>query len=90
MVEPRVGLTTRPAQGPALHRLGLGEVVGAFKSISAIVVNRVLARKGKSLWQEDYFEHIIRGVEDLEKIREYIIHNPARWHEDPENPDLYG
>jgi len=66
----------------------LGEVVGAFKSISAIVANRVLARKGKSLWQEDYFEHIIRGVEELEKIREYIIHNLARWHEDPENPDL--
>jgi len=62
--------------------------MGAFKSLSAMAVNRALGRQGKCLWQEDYFEHIIRDLGELEKIREYIIHNPARWCEDPENPDL--
>jgi len=37
--------------------------------------------------QENFFEHIIRSVDELEKIRDYIRQNPARWREDPENPD---
>jgi hypothetical protein len=36
---------------------------------------------------EDYYEHVVRDVEELEKIRDYIFTNPARWLEDPENPD---
>jgi putative transposase len=64
----------------------LGDVVGAFKSISAIGVNRILTRLG-SLWQEDYYEHVIRDVQELEQIRDYISTNPAQWLEDPENPD---
>jgi REP element-mobilizing transposase RayT len=47
-----------------------------------------LARTGRPLWQEDYYEHIIRNVDELDKTRDYIIHNPARWFEDPENPDV--
>jgi REP element-mobilizing transposase RayT len=68
--------------------VGLGAVVGAFKSLSAIAVNQALARTERSLWQEDYYEHIIRNVDELEKTRDYIIHNPVRWLEDPENPDV--
>jgi putative transposase len=65
----------------------MGEVVGSFKSISTIAVNRLEARTGRRLLQENFFEHIIRSVDELEKIRDYIRQNPARWHEDPENPD---
>jgi putative transposase len=50
-------------------------------------VNRLEARPGSRLLQENFFEHIIRSVDELEKIRDYIRQNPARWHEDPENPD---
>jgi REP element-mobilizing transposase RayT len=73
--------------GPTGRRVALWNVVGAFKSLTALAVNAASARAGKHLWQEDYYEHIIRNLEDLEIIRDYIIHNPARWHEDPENPD---
>lgn len=66
---------------------GLGNVVGALKSISAIDINRFLSRVGQHVWQEDYFEHIIRDLGELETIRDYIIHNPQRWATDPENPD---
>jgi hypothetical protein len=31
-------------------------------------------------------EHIIREDEELNRIREYIVNNPARWAEDEENP----
>ncbi len=37
------------------------------------------------LWQRNYYEHIIRNDEALNKIREYIIQNPARWEYDFEN-----
>jgi putative transposase len=65
----------------------MGEVVGAFKSISTIAVNRLEARPGRRLLQENFFEHIIRSVDELGKIRDYIRENPARWYQDPENPD---
>jgi len=38
------------------------------------------------VWQRNYYEHIIRDGEDLNRIREYIINNPARWAEDENNP----
>ena len=38
------------------------------------------------LWQRNYHEHIIRDEADLARIRRYITDNPARWTEDPDNP----
>jgi len=67
-------------------RPSLSDIVRVLKSISTIAVNRLLSRTGHRLLQEDYFEHVIRNVDSLEKIRDYIRTNPARWLEDPENP----
>ena len=39
------------------------------------------------LWQRNYYEHVIRKDESLNRIREYIVTNPARGQQDPENPD---
>jgi putative transposase len=39
------------------------------------------------LWQRNYFEHIIRSEKSLNAVREYIEANPARWSNDPENPE---
>ena len=39
-----------------------------------------------ALWQSRFYDHIIRGPEDLEHIREYIRTNPEHWEED----ELYG
>ena len=33
-------------------------------------------------WQKSYYEHIIRNEEDLQKIRDYIHDNPAKWQDD--------
>ena len=33
------------------------------------------------LWQRNYYEHVIRNDDELNKIREYIIQNPDRWDE---------
>lgn len=31
------------------------------------------------IWQRNYYEHIIRNEEELNKIRDYIINNPLKW-----------
>ncbi len=38
------------------------------------------------IWQRNYYEHIIRDQDELEKIREYIRTNPLRWACDRHNP----
>jgi putative transposase len=63
----------------------LGDVVRAFKSLSAIRVNRLLTRSGP-LWQRNYYEHIIRDEDELNRIRDYITNNPMQWELDRENP----
>jgi REP element-mobilizing transposase RayT len=35
-----------------------------------------------SIWQSNYFEHIIRNDTSLKKIREYIRSNPSKWKSD--------
>jgi putative transposase len=76
---------TRPA--PTV----LGDIVGAFKSITTDTYITGVKRSGwpsfpGKLWQRNFYEHIIRNDEDLQTIREYISNNPARWEEDTENP----
>ena len=69
----------------------LGTIVGAFKSITARAYRRGAARGlwpnlTAGLWQRGFHDHIIRDVDDEERIAEYIANNPITWHEDPENP----
>jgi REP element-mobilizing transposase RayT len=49
--------------------LHLGEIVRRFKA-------KVSHRLGKSVWQWNYYEHVIRNDQALNKIREYIVNNP--------------
>ena len=37
---------------------------------------------GGNIWQRGFYDHIIRGREDYEKIVKYIYENPIRWHYD--------
>lgn len=75
-------LQARPGPAPTL-----GKVIRAFKSISAIAVNRFLDRHERSVWQRNYYERIIRLDRELESVREYIRNNPLGWDVDPENPN---
>jgi len=63
----------------------LGQVVRAFKSVSAIAANRRLDRSG-TFWQRNYYEHIIRDEDELNVVRQYIRDNPLKWDQDPDNP----
>ena len=84
----RVAPTGAPDAG---RRIALGDVVGAYKSLTTVEYTRGVAIHGwprfrGRLWQRNYYEHIIRDDRSLERIRAYILDNPARWPTDPENP----
>ena len=76
-----VGITDRASSKP------LGQLIGAFKVLSTRRANAIRRTVRAMLWQRNYYEHVVRTEADLERIREYIAMNPARWSDDPENPD---
>jgi len=43
-----------------------------------------------SVWQRNYYEHIIRNDRQLDAIRQYIFDNPQRWYADQYNADSIG
>jgi putative transposase len=61
-------------------------IVRSFKSIVTKDINELRHTPGASIWQRNYFEHVIRDEESLNRIRQYILDNPARWEFDRENP----
>jgi putative transposase len=75
------------SSAPTSVRPTLGRIMRAFKSISAIRVNEISGRKGRAVWQRNYFEHIVRRGKDLADIRRYIAENPSRWGSDLENQE---
>ena len=60
--------------------------MAGFKSASARRINAFRDTPGAPVWQRNYYEHVIRYEAVLNRIRQYIAENPARWAEDPENP----
>jgi REP element-mobilizing transposase RayT len=82
------GLTPPPApceSAPAVSPR-LSEIVRACKTFSARRINASRGEASTSVWQRNYYEHIIRDDESLNRIRQYIIDNPAQWAMDHENP----
>ena len=85
---PPVGAThASPLQRPAgPPKRSIGAIVGSYKSAVSKRINAMRGTPGASVWQRNYYEHIIRNESALNRIRQYIADNPARWSEDPENP----
>jgi REP element-mobilizing transposase RayT len=84
--QPIVGAHGRaPLQ---LHRppRSLGSFVAGFKSAMTRRVNEVRGTPRLPVWQRNYYEHVIRNEEELDRVRQYIVDNPTRWEQDPENP----
>ncbi len=78
------------ARGPS-PTLGLHDIVQRFKSLTTNRLRLVCGTGGRypvPLWQRGYHEHVIRNDGSLERIRQYIVNNPAEWSLDKENPDF--
>lgn len=57
--------------------ISLSEFWRRFKALTTLKAKRG-GFKGKTLWQYNYFEHIIRNEIALQRIREYIKNNPLK------------
>jgi putative transposase len=64
------------------RRMTIPLVVGYLKMNSAGRINSLTGCSGSSVWQRDYYEHIIRDEVEDRHITEYIRHNPVHWEED--------
>jgi len=74
-----------PTEGPM--RVTVGEMMGAFKSITTLEYINGANNLGwepfaGKLWQRNFYEHIIRNEISYYKISDYIVNNPARWKDD--------
>jgi REP element-mobilizing transposase RayT len=65
--------------------LPLGEVIRTFKAVTTHKIRSQGRLDFK--WQRNYHEHIIRKDDDLDRVRQYIIDNPAQWAEDSLNKE---
>ncbi len=67
-------VASRPTEAPGHsteNRVNLYTIVRSLK--------RMINRKvGASIWQDSYYEHIIRNKDDLYETRKYIEENPKR------------
>ncbi len=57
-------------------RAKLSRITKAVKNFSARQANALLGRTGQPFWQDESWDHWVRGPEELEKIVEYIEANP--------------
>ena len=63
----------------------LTEIVRALKSFSARRINELRGIPGQPVWQRSFHDHVLRGNNDIEMVREYIRLNPQKWDEDRNN-----
>jgi len=64
---------TNPKQTP------LSEIVRQLKTFSARRINLARNTPGESVWQRNYYEHVIRDEKSYLEIAQYILNNPAQW-----------
>lgn len=99
ILNDNVGATPRVAQESAIHRIAptkdipgarsgsIGAIIGQFKSIATKRINAIRNTPCFPVWQRNYYEHIIRTNNEMNRIREYIINNSVKWAEDENNPE---
>jgi putative transposase len=55
----------------------LSRITKSIKNFSARQANAILGRTGQPFWQDESYDHWVRGPEELEKIVQYIEENPV-------------
>lgn len=81
---PKGGHIGPPLPSQMVPGADLSRVIQWFKTMTTNEYIRGVHKYGwqrfsRKLWQRDYFDHIIRNRESLERIRDYIVDNPLFW-----------
>ena len=61
-------------------------IVRSFKSVTTRKINAVRSSPGSSVWQKNYYDHIIRDKRSYYHIQNYIRNNPLSWQKDKLRP----
>lgn len=89
--DPIVGATGRsplpesPIRPNGPKTKSIGALMAGFKSSVTKRINEMRNTPGLPVWQRNYYEHIIRNQQSMDRIVLYMETNPARWVEDREN-----
>ena len=60
-------------------KVTLNDVVCAYKSLTTKALNQTEEKKGRKVFHRSYYDHIILGQHDYDRIRQYIQDNPINW-----------
>ena len=65
-----------------LHKTNGKPIASDVRSFKGLVTKKL----GKSIWQDYYYDHVIRDENDYLTKWNYIENNPAKWIEDEYHP----
>jgi len=57
-------------------------IIRSLKSTITKQINIIRNTPNVPVWQRNYYEHVIRNENELNRIRQYIIDNPVKWEND--------
>jgi len=88
--QPQGVISDGQPRGVAPTGLSLPDVVHRFKTMTTRryidgVKQNILPPFNRRIWQRNYWEHIVRNDNELERIRKYILQNPQKWETDKLN-----
>ena len=68
----------------------LSTIMRQFKSMVTKRINRLRDTPDGDVWQRNFYGHVVRNRNALQRIRRYIRRNPAQWNTDRIHPDQTG
>jgi putative transposase len=74
--------------GFSLQSKSIGSLMAGFKSSVAVKINKMCSGErlfARTVWQRNYWEHIVRNENEYHRISEYIKNNPLNWELDKLN-----
>ena len=81
------GASLAPLQDISRRRKprSLSSFVAGFKSSVTKRIKIFCPQPNPLIWQRNYYESIVGDEKQLARIKQYILNNPQKWEEDPEN-----
>jgi REP-associated tyrosine transposase len=84
MVEASANATAPPVDSPLQRPTGTSRTIGSMVRGFKIGVTKWYRQRldASQIWQRNYWEHIIRNEQELNRVRRYIVDNPLQWEQD--------
>ena len=57
------------------NRHKLEDILHSWKSFTAHEINKITGGEGE-VWQKEYYDHLVRDEEDLNRVVNYVLNNP--------------